>query len=305
MEPVYIKNEKLKRTYNEFIPNNDNSAFIFRIFKDKYIHDYRHIHAEYELIYIKKGSGTKNIGDLSLPCPNADVTLIGSAIPHYYHIDPLPGENEVEAWVIQFDKNFLGAGFFEFAENVALKNFINAANNGVEIKPDTCLRAIKLFHTLLNVPKNKRIILFLELLDMMASPGNYATMLNAYKADNLNDASAERLAKVTSYVTQQYANPITVKQMADLVHLSKSAFCNLFKKRFNCCFSEYLNEYRISKASKMLAETDMPVNEILTHSGFSNQSYFNRVFKKQFGTHPNQYRKMLSGSVIKHRVGVS
>lgn len=303
-EPIYIKNEQLKHTYNEFIPNVNNSAFIFRIFKDAYINDYRHLHSEYELIYIKHGSGTKNIGDICLPCKQSDITLIGSGIPHFYQIYPEKDKKEVEIWVIQFDINFMGANFYEYSENTLLKNLIKAAAIAVDFKDPYLSKAITIFSLLNKAEIHDRIIIFLTLLGELANPKGYSTILNSYEATKIIDHSTDRLMLVKNHIACNYSQPISIAEMANIVHLSKSAFCNLFKKRFNTCFSNYLNEIRISRASKMLAETDFTINDIWNKCGFENQSYFNRIFKKYYGTSPYQYRKTLNGTQVKHRIGI-
>ena len=60
-----------------------------------------------------------------------------------------------------------------------------------------------------------------------------------------------------------------------------------------CTFTEYLNGYRLSSACTLLSTTDKPVLEISYETGFTNLSYFNRLFKKKYGISPRIYRKSL------------
>ena len=55
-------------------------------------------------------------------------------------------------------------------------------------------------------------------------------------------------------------------------------------------FLRYLNEVRISHAGRLLTSTDMSISEVMTESGFTNQTIFNRLFKEIYGMTPRQAR---------------
>ena len=160
--PHYIKNENLNCTYDEVIPNSMHTAFVFRIFKDKYIYDYRHLHSEFELIFIKRGNGNKNIGDINQACKKNDLTLIGSAIPHFYYLNPDKGQSDTEVWVIHFDKYLLGSNFLEYSENKLIKKLFEASSKGVQFNYKTSLNAFVLMEKIKKVKSNDRIILFIQ-----------------------------------------------------------------------------------------------------------------------------------------------
>jgi AraC-like DNA-binding protein len=73
--------------------------------------------------------------------------------------------------------------------------------------------------------------------------------------------------------------------------VSKSHLCRVFKKATGQTASQYLNHVRIERACRMLAETDIPIEEIAFASGFNNPSYFFRVFRKEVGKLPLEWRK--------------
>ena len=56
-------------------------------------------------------------------------------------------------------------------------------------------------------------------------------------------------------------------------------------------FTAYLNDYRLTLAAKALLESHKAILDIATECGFENLSYFNRQFKKKYGTTPSNYRK--------------
>jgi len=292
MIPIYYEDKTYRRTYNEIIPNVKNEAFVFRIFKEDKIHDFRHTHNEFEVIYIRNGCGTKTIGDNLEECSNGDIALIGEGVSHYYTIDPVDPRKKIEAWVIQFDKLFFGQQFFSYSETIHLKNLIEAAQVGVSFSKLAISKAIPLWHKLPKASGIDRLTIFLELMGTLSKPGNYHPIIGSGKpiAEKISNY---RMDRVKQFIQQHFAKPISLSELSGLVNLSKPAFCNLFKKTFNVCYSSYLSETRLSHAAKLIAETDKPVSEIIDLTGFKNQTYFNRCFKKQFRKTPLEYRKSL------------
>ena len=103
----------------------------------------------------------------------------------------------------------------------------------------------------------------------------------------------ERLNKITAYILENYAQPISLEEIAKEAYLSPSAFCRFFKKRTRKSFVEYLNEFRIGMACKMLTENKNPISDICFKTGFNNLANFNRQFKRVMGVTPTGYRKFI------------
>ncbi len=88
-----------------------------------------------------------------------------------------------------------------------------------------------------------------------------------------------------------YQKTVSVKDLADLVEVSKSYLCYIFKKETGKTITDYYNEIRIREAEKFLQETNRSVKQICSEIGFTDQNYFSRLFKKVVGISPLQYRK--------------
>lgn len=84
---------------------------------------------------------------------------------------------------------------------------------------------------------------------------------------------------------------LDLEELAEQCGVSKSHLCRVFKKATGQTTSQYLNHVRIDRACKMLAETSVSIEEIALTAGFSNPSYFFRVFKKETGKLPLEWRK--------------
>ena len=73
--------------------------------------------------------------------------------------------------------------------------------------------------------------------------------------------------------------------------ISRSHLYRLFMKHISMPPNEYLTRYRIQKASLLLEASNLSVGEAAYSTGFSDQLYFSRVFKKYKGISPSQYSK--------------
>ena len=93
------------------------------------------------------------------------------------------------------------------------------------------------------------------------------------------------------YLYQNFSGKITLQQIADAANISKNEALRCFRKGMGCSPIEYLIRYRMEKAKELLIATDLTVTEIALSSGFETVSYFDRAFKKAFGTTPKAFRK--------------
>ncbi len=107
---------------------------------------------------------------------------------------------------------------------------------------------------------------------------------------NLQNADVMRQA--VQYMTANFAEPITVKDVADHVHMNHTYFSSLFKKMAQKSFADYLQQIRIEESKLLLATTNQTILSIAVACGFSSQSYFSKVFLKATGLTPKQYRQM-------------
>ena len=100
----------------------------------------------------------------------------------------------------------------------------------------------------------------------------------------------DKIKDVIKYIETNYQRAITIDEIAGVCNFSSSHFMKYFKKVMNTSFIDYLNEYRLSVASRLLLTTSDNILEIAAECGYDNLSYFNRLFKKKFGVTPSVYR---------------
>jgi AraC-like DNA-binding protein len=102
---------------------------------------------------------------------------------------------------------------------------------------------------------------------------------------------AQRLARLFEFVRQKYSERITVGQAAQLVHLSPPQFMRVFRQVAGMTFVAYVTRVRLTQALRWLRITDRTVAEVASSTGFSDQSYFDRRFKRAFGKTPREFRE--------------
>ena len=121
---------------------------------------------------------------------------------------------------------------------------------------------------------------------IMTICAEYMTLINALPGNKPSTAELTRL-----YVYENFREKITMKDICAALGRTKSAICPAFKEKYGVTVMDYLTELRIEEAKKMLSETDMTVSEISDEIGFSETSYFSKVFFKTVGKSPSHYRR--------------
>ena len=99
-----------------------------------------------------------------------------------------------------------------------------------------------------------------------------------------------RMAK--QYIQEHYADAITLEEVAESAGFSSSYFSTFFKKEAGSGFNQYLTKVRMDHTKNLLRSTDHPVAEICRMVGYSDLKHFSRIFHKETGMTPGEYRKI-------------
>ena len=105
-------------------------------------------------------------------------------------------------------------------------------------------------------------------------------------------ASRSFVAKAKDYVTDHYSDcDLTINDVCQELSVSAAYFSTLFKKETGQTFINYLTDYRMQEAVRMMIEQDEKTYVIAEKVGYADANYFSYVFKKQFGVSPTKYKK--------------
>jgi len=113
--------------------------------------------------------------------------------------------------------------------------------------------------------------------------------VNAWAKENRIDPS-KTVESVIEFLRQNYSSDVSLLDVAKHAGMSTSYLCRLFKKEKGTTINACLTQIRIDQSKKML-ETDADISVIAELCGFSDQSYFTKVFRQTEGITPLKYRK--------------
>lgn len=263
----------------------------FRILVNPKLNDfyYWHFHPEFELTFIEAPYGTRRVGNHVGKFEGSDLVFIGSNIPHLnfdYGI-----RTEYQKVVLQIKEDFFKNDFVTTPELSAIYQLFENSKKAICFNGTTREMVGKRLKKIHLLPNFEQFIEVLSLFQMLAR-SDERTFLHEEAFENFyNNKEQSRLKVVYKFIENNFQRNITIEEMGTLTHLSKAAFCRYFKKMTRLTFTEFLNQYRIEQAKRLLKE-DKNVTETCFECGFESLSYFNRIFKKVVGQNPIQFKKI-------------
>jgi transcriptional regulator GlxA family with amidase domain len=101
--------------------------------------------------------------------------------------------------------------------------------------------------------------------------------------------------EATALMERRLAEPITLEQVAEQVNASPRQLRRAFTESGGATFGAYLRELRMARAARLLASSDLPIQEIAAAVGYVQPSQFTKAFRRSFGTTPTRYRLRARG----------
>ncbi len=255
-----------------------------------------HFHPELELVYVNGGSGKRQIGSHVSYYTNGDLILIGSNLPHCGFTDALTG-NTSET-VVQMKLDFLGTDFFKIPEMKKIESLFNSASGGIAFYGKTKVKIGEKMEVLEYQTDFQRLLSILNILNELGN-SKEIRLLNASGFSLETDVKDnDRINVIFNHVKNNFKEEITLDQISSMVSMTIPSFCRYFKKITNKTFVQFVNEYRLVHASKLLAEKPMSITEVCFECGFNNFSHFNKSFKAFTGQNPSEYRNELKTVLV-------
>lgn len=252
-----------------------------------------HHHPEYELILILGSTGTRFMGDSIQKFNKTELVLIGPNLPHCWKEDADFPAADARAYVIHFSQNFLGKEFFDIPEGRQIKQLLDQSRFGLQFTStieEECLQRIpRIFET----TDFDRVLHLLQLLNLLAKSEKFFQLSSSGFSDLFIENHSDRINKVFEYTLANFKEPIELEKVAELVYMSRTAFCRFFKKSTGKTYFDFLKEIRLGHACKLLQESDESINHVAYHSGYENMSNFNRQFKELLNISPLKYRQTM------------
>lgn len=260
-----------------------------------------HHHEFFELVYLLNGRGVHRIGTATYPIHAGDVYVISPNEPHaYYPLD----RSEVRIVNVLFLPSLLDESLFQ-GELCGLTRLLY-------IEP--LFRAETHFSHRLNLQgglayRVEQLLREMEAEQQTRAPG-YAIVLKnlfctllvllsrAYEQQIRNDEDEPTLTRrhavveaALRYIEAHYTEPVSLADVARHTAISPSRLAHLFKQHTRRSLLAYLHEYRIGRISADLLATNAPISELATNLGYGDLRFFYRVFRRQMGCSPSEYRR--------------
>ena len=241
-----------------------------------------------ELVFVKKGMGTVQVGLQSMTAMAGDIFVFAPGVLH--GLGQIPGET-MEYENIIYEVDMLGG-----SGDLCYRRYLLPLQSGRLsllhrlTQGHPCYRAVLECLRRLETVNRDRVLGY-----ELQIKGLLLCLLSALVAqsDGLpprENGDTRRLKAVLQYVTAHFADNLPVAEAAAVCQCSPSHFMRWFKQMTGQRFTEYLNIYRLNAAAEALRTTDDTVLTVAERCGFKNLSYFNRAFKASFGLTPREYR---------------
>ncbi len=255
---------------------------------------YWHYHPEFELTLIVDSHGQRLVGDGIGDYGPGDLVLLGSNLPHSYRSGPvkMPDQKCHRAVVIQFREDCLGPEFFKIPEMKPIMRLLQRSACGLSFSHTASGRiAAGKMKEFLSFSPARRIVELLEILVILASEPNPATLSTDYVRPMCRIEDQQRIEAICAHLSAHFDEEIDYARLADKLHMDQASLCRFFKRATGRTMTAYVNELRVGAAAQLLTTTDLSVLDIGFQVGFGNYSNFNRQFKRIKGFGPRTLRQ--------------
>ncbi len=265
----------------------------FRLLHDPKLNHlfYWHFHPEYELVFIEGASATRHVGNHISEYKGSDLVLIGSNIPHLNFDYKVSTKYTKEVVHI---KPFFKDDFIDrIPELQSLDRLLDMSKYGLAFKGETKIEVGRLMKELHLLDPFKLFMNVISILKLLAHSKDFELLHSTPFVSKYSKKEEGRLRAIYGFIDERYQGKIGLNEVSALCNLTKSAFCRYFKKTTGSSFVEFLNQYRISQAKRLLL-MGHNVTETCFECGFESLSYFNRIFKNITGENPSGFKNKFS-----------
>lgn len=263
---------------------------------------YLHWHNEFEIIYVEKGSIIYTIDTVSTKVSEGQAIIINSGQLHSAHT--INGEGSLHHALL-FDLNFLNSAINDLCQN----NYIDPLLNGdfrfpliidenyiwgrkviEEVKEILGICSLKQFGWEIGIKASlyKIVSIIARENKLIVNKMSSASSLN-YKISIIKNT--------INYIQNKYTEKMYIEDLAKEANMNPQYFCRFFKANTGKTIVDFINQYRIEQATKLLKTGYKKISDIYLEVGFDNFSYFIKKFKEYENMTPNQYKKQLLNEI--------
>lgn len=252
-----------------------------------------HDHEFSELVIVTGGEGQHVYGENSWQLCAGDVFVIDRSRPHgYVDVDNLQLTN------VLFDKKRLSSELMDLSSLAGyhvlfhLEPFWRKRHefqSRLHLSPTDVGTAVGIVRELEEELHERNVGFgFLATASFMQLVGFLSRCCSF--SENANSQVLLRIAKAITHLQTHYTEEVNLNELVEMAQIPKRSFQRAFEAAVGCTPIAYVIRLRITRAAKLLRQTDDPIADIACEVGFNSNSYFARQFRKHFGISPRTYR---------------
>ena len=264
-----------------------------------------HWHDEMELVYIKKGSGIVSVDFSDLKTSARDIIFICPGQLHsirQFEQESMEYENIIFPLSLLSDRQ-ADSAWETYLAPIALRQrwLLTCLRPAMPSYPAiaSCIDHIDDIRR--TFPDAYELLIKGKLFELFFQLYHHGLVSTPVFADPthrcLREKALEKSRQILKYVEQHYQEPLSIEKLAKTIGFSQSHFMKFFKNTFGTSFIAYLNDYRLTMASRLLLASEDSILTVAAECGFENLSYFNRRFKDRFAMTPSEFRRQASFSL--------
>ena len=183
-----------------------------------------------------------------------------------------------------FDNN-LAACYFEIIDKIkesygtSKSVFISQLSGLVDFITEVCF-----------IPDKQEELRNFSVASYQNAPAALEALYNLVPKYSPNPLYAAGMLDTIQYIHENYMNPISLTQLADMLSVSTNYYAILFRKVIGFNFTDFLLGVRMYHARSLLRNTKLPISQIAESCGFTDAAYFSKIFRRHFKMTPHQYR---------------
>jgi len=255
-----------------------------------------HWHPETELVVVTKGAIRAHVANHTQRLSEGQMLLVNGGEVHSLE----PGDRISEAYAIVFDMQWLSSSHYDRVQHQFLKQLLEGecqlpmAITGDEASDKRIVASAEhIVESFKNRPKGYELHVKAELYLIVYELISTSRLLQRTGASPAEELDLDRLTPILTFIHEHYAEPISVKTLAQMVPMSEGYFCRHFRRQIGMTPVQYINQYRVNRATSLLKATDCSIMEAAYAVGFQNANYFARVFKNILHISPSDLRRTL------------
>lgn len=251
-----------------------------------------HYHPHYELVWIKKGSGVRIVGDHMDRFKEGDMVLLAPNLPHVWENDKIYYEDnpelKVDVFVIHFTDDIID-NLLKFPELTGIKHILRNSRQGQHITGQTHTELAEVIERISTAKSIERVILFLRIFQLLQDTDETRLLSSSDFVHFFSKEKSDRLHKIYEFIGKNFNRNIQIDEVSQIACLSPAAFCRYFKQKTGSSFISYLNNFRLAYAKNLLNSKEYKISTVAEMCGFEDISYFNRLFKQKTNLTPTEY----------------